>query len=113
MKYIYNPVTNDLDEIEKIPDLEDRLEKGIADKEARDSGWKDTKELEDYLSRDTSGSKGAWDKYVKETAHNEKVDQEIVNFGDNFQPNKKPRFEHRNPVGNLFETLMVPYLFDF
>ena len=90
MKYIYNPVTNDLDEIEKIPDLEDRLEKGIADKEARDSGWKDTKELEDYLSRDTSGSKGAWDKYVKETAHNEKVDQEIVNFGDNFQPNKKP-----------------------
>jgi|TARA_R110000803_G_scaffold78594_1_gene143765 hypothetical protein len=90
VKYIYNPVTNDLDEIEKIPDLEDRLEKGIADKEARDSGWKDTKELEDYLSRDTSGSKGAWDKYVKETAHNEKVDQEIVNFGDNFQPNKKP-----------------------
>ena len=77
MKYIYNPVTNDLDEIEKIPDLEDRLEKGIADKEARDSGWKDTKELEDYLSRDTSGSKGAWDKYVKETAHNEKVDKEI------------------------------------
>ena len=45
MKYIYNPVTNDLDEIEKIPDLEDKLEKGIEDKEARESGWKDNKEF--------------------------------------------------------------------
>ena len=45
MKYLYNPVTNDLDEIDKIPDLEDKLEKGIEGKEARESGWKDNKEL--------------------------------------------------------------------
>jgi len=86
MKYLYNLVTNDLD---KIADIEAAADKKEADKL---SGWLNDDELTTYLAtrRDTSGSKGAWDKYVKETAHNEKVDQEIVNFGDNFQPNKKP-----------------------
>ena len=41
-------------------DLEDKLEKSIEDKEARDSGWKDNAELTAYLTRDKSQSKGVW-----------------------------------------------------
>jgi len=86
MKYLYNPVTNDLDNIE------DAADKAEADKLAQESGWLNDDELTTYLATRPSAaeSKGAFEKFVKEGEHNAKVDQEIINFGDNFQPNKKP-----------------------
>jgi len=96
MKYLYNPVTNDLDEIDKIPDLEDKLEKGIEDKEARESGWKDNKELTDYLTRDNSGSKGAWKAFVKQSEEEDKIDRNIDEFGKNFQPHKQKQEPNKN-----------------
>ena len=105
MKYLYNPVTNDLDEIDKIPDLEDKLEKGIEDKEARESGWKDNKELTDYWTRDNSGSKGAWKAYVKQSEEEDKIDRNIDEFGKNFQPHKQKQEPNKNK-NTLFGELV-------
>jgi len=86
MKYLYNPVTNGLDNIEADAD------KAEADKLAQESGFKDDADLTAYVASRPSAaeSKGVFDKFVKESEHNRKVDQEIINFGDNFQPIKKP-----------------------
>jgi hypothetical protein len=93
MKYQYNGATNNLDE---IPDLEDKLEKSIEDKEARDAGWKDNAELTAYLTQDRSASKGYWDKFVKQTEKEDKIDRNIEEFGKNFQPHK----QKQKPNGN-------------
>ena len=89
MKYLYNPVTNDLD---KIADIEAAADKKEADKLARESGFLSDDDLTNYIANQPSAaeSKGVFDKFVKESEHNRKVDQEIINFGDNFQPIKKP-----------------------
>ncbi len=67
-------------------DLEDKLEKSIEDKEARDSGWKDNAELTAYLTRDKSQSKGVWKDFVKQTEKEDKIDRNIDDFSKNFNP---------------------------
>jgi hypothetical protein len=81
--------------------LEDRLEKTIEDKEARDAGFKDNAELTDYLTQDRSGSKGFWDKYVKQSEKEDKIDKNIEEFGKSFQPHKQPKQINKNK-DNLF-----------
>ena len=87
--------------MKKLLDLEDRLQKGIEDKEARESGWKDDAELTEYLTRDKSQSKGAWNKFVKQREKEDKIDNNIAEFGKNFQPHKQKQKPNPNK-NNLF-----------
>ena len=96
MKYLYNPVTDGLD---KIADIEAAADKKEADKLARESGWKSDDELTDYIAKQPSAaeSKGAWKKFVEQRKKEDKIDQEIINFGKDFQPHKKKINSKYNP----------------
>ena len=85
MKYQYNGATNNLDE---IPDLEDKLERSIEDKDARDAGFKNYDELVAQLTKPRP-PKGYWDKFVKQREKEAKIDNNIAEFGKNFQPHKQ------------------------
>ena len=82
-------------------DLEDKLEKSIEDKEARDSGWKDNAELTAYLTRDKSQSKGVWKDFVKQTEKEDKIDRNIDDFSKNFN-SKKLKQEPSGTKNKLF-----------
>ena len=88
MKYLYNPVTNDLD---KIADIEAAADKKEADKLARESGFLSDDDLTNYIANQPSAaeSKGAFKKFVETRAKEDAADLEIENFGKEFQPNKK------------------------
>ena len=88
MKYILNPATQELD---KISDIEAAIDKKEADKLARESGWKSDAELTNYIAKQPSAaeSKGAWKKFVERRKKEDTADEEISNFGKNFQPHKK------------------------
>ena len=88
MKYLYNPVTNDLD---KISDIEAAADKKEADKLARESGFLSDDDLMNYVANQPSAaeSKGAFKKFVETRAKEDAADLEIENFGKEFQPNKK------------------------
>ena len=88
MKYLYNPVTNDLD---KIADIEAAADKKEADKLARESGFLSDDDLTNYIANQPSAaeSKGAFKKFVEKRKKEDAADLEIENFGKEFQPNKK------------------------
>ena len=92
MKYQYNGATNNLDE---IPDLEDKLERSIEDKEARDAGFKNYEELAAQLTKPRP-PKGYWDKFVKQREKEAKIDNNIAEFGKNFQPHKQKQKSNPN-----------------
>ena len=96
MKYILNPTTQELD---KISDIEATADKKEADKLARESGWKSDAELTNYLANQPSAaeSKGAWKKFVEQRKREDKIDEEIINFGKDFQPHKKKINSKREP----------------
>ena len=64
MKYLYNPVTNDLD---KIADIEAAADKKEADKLARESGFLSDDDYTNYVANQPSAaeSKGAFKKFVE------------------------------------------------
>jgi hypothetical protein len=88
MKYLYNPVTNDLD---KIADIEAAADKKEADKLARESGFLSDDDLTNYIANQPSAaeSKGAFKKFVETRKKEDAADLEIENFSKEFQPNKK------------------------
>ena len=88
MKYLYNPVTNDLD---KIADIEAAADKKEADKLARESGFLSDDDLTNYVANQPSAaeSKGAFKKFVETRKKEDAADLEIENFSKEFQPNKK------------------------
>ena len=92
MKYQYNGATNNLDE---IPDLEEKLERSIEDKDARDAGFKNYDELVAQLTKPRP-PKGYWDKFVKQREKEAKIDNNIAEFGKNFQPHKQKQKSNPN-----------------
>ena len=88
MKYLYNPVTNDLD---KIADIEAAADKKEADKLASESGFLSDDDLTNYIANQPSAaeSKGAFKKFVETRKKEDAADLEIENFSKEFQPNKK------------------------
>ena len=88
MKYLYNPVTNDLD---KIADIEAAADKKEADKLARESGFLSDDDYTNYVANQPSAaeSKGAFKKFEETRVKEDAADLEIENFGKEFQPNKK------------------------
>jgi hypothetical protein len=88
MKYLYNPVTNDLD---KIADIEAAADKKEADKLAGESGFLSDDDLTNYIANQPSAaeSKGAFKKFVETRKKEDAADLEIENFSKEFQPNKK------------------------
>jgi len=92
MKYQYNGATNNLDE---IPDLEEKLERSIEDKDARDAGFKNYEELVAQLTKPRP-PKGYWDKFVKQREKEAKIDNNIAEFGKNFQPHKQKQKSNPN-----------------
>ena len=79
MKYILNPVTQELD---KIADIEAEIDLS-------------QKQLEKYATQ--PDSTGAYAAFKKQRAKEDKIDQEIINFGKDFQPHKKKINSKYNP----------------
>jgi len=96
VKYLYNPVSQELD---KIADIEAAVDKKEADKLARESGWRSDAELTNYIANQPSAaeSKGAWKKFVEQRQKEDKIDEEIINFGKDFQPHKNKINSKRDP----------------
>jgi len=95
MKYLYNPVTNDLD---KIADIEAAADEKEAGKLARESGFLSDDDYTNYVANQPSAaeSKGAFKKFVETRAKEDAADLEIEKFGKEFQTNKKTKTAEKN-----------------
>jgi len=97
MKYLYNPVTNDLD---KIADIEAAADKKEADKLARESGFLSDDDYTNYVANQPSAaeSKGAFKKFVETRAKEDAADLEIENLVKNSNLIKKDNNKQTNII---------------